>query len=175
MRIGITGVPGTGKTTLAKEIAKLHNLNYIDINKLIEEKQLWSYIDPVDNAKIVNLAALKRELQNMPDNSIVESHLVCEMELPLDVVIVLRTPLKMLEYRLSKRKYDSAKIRSNIYSELLDYCTERALRRYKEKETVVYEINTANNIDKNMQEIKQILNNDGDKFRAPWIDISKEF
>lgn len=175
MRLGITGVPGTGKTTLAKKIAELHNLSYLDINELIERKKLWSYVDPVDDAKIVNLIGLNRELQNLPDNCVIESHLVCEMELPLDVLIVLRTPLKVLEKRLNNRNYNNTKIRSNIYSELLDYCTERALHKYKGKKTRIYEINTAKTLDHNLKEIEKILGNDGEEFKAPWVDISKEF
>ncbi|MCD6398342.1 MAG: AAA family ATPase, partial [Candidatus Aenigmarchaeota archaeon] len=33
MKIGITGTPGTGKTEVSKELSKLLNYKYIDLNK----------------------------------------------------------------------------------------------------------------------------------------------
>ncbi len=171
MRIGITGVPGTGKSTLAKRISEKYIIPIVDITKLINEKKLWTSIDPADDAKIVNLIALKRELQTIPENCILESHLVCEIELPLDKIIVLRTPIKTLENRLKGRGYDDNKIKSNVYSELLDYCTMKALRRYNGKRTEIYEVLTNGQIEESMGHIDKILLDDGRHLKAPWVDI----
>ncbi len=170
MRIGITGVPGTGKTTLSKELSKILNYKYININDIVNEKELWVVIDPTDNAKVVNLRGLEEYLQNnLEENSVYDGHLLCEMQLPLDIIIVLRTPTKILGKRLEERNYNSAKIKANIYSEAMDYCTEKAIRKYDKSK--VYEILTDKKIEENLKEIKQILKGEGKQFLAPWVTM----
>ena len=41
----ITGTPGTGKTTLAKIIAKDFNYEYIDVNKIINKYKIVQAYD----------------------------------------------------------------------------------------------------------------------------------
>lgn len=174
MRIGITGVPGSGKTTLSKLICEKHNLQYISINDLINEKGFWTTIDARDDAKVVNMIALKKELQNVPENCVVEGHLLCEFPVPLDILIILRLPIKLLEKRLTEREYNDFKMKSNIYSELLDYCTDRAKCKYSNSpKTIMYEVLTNKTIEECMDDIDKIINGSGDKFRAPWVNLSE--
>ena len=58
----ITGVPGTGKTTLAKSLCKKTGAAIIEINELAELLGLYSHTDPSDGAKVVRLKKLEREL-----------------------------------------------------------------------------------------------------------------
>ena len=54
--IGITGSPGTGKKTIAKELSKNMNIDVFDINKFIIENNLAEYEEGqliVDNLKDV--------------------------------------------------------------------------------------------------------------------------
>lgn len=176
MRIGVTGVPGVGKTTVAKHIAEKYMLPLIEVNALVKEKGLWTKVDPSDDALIVNMAALKKELESLPEDCVIEGHLVCEFDLALDKLIVLRTPIKSLERRLRQRGYDDEKVKANIYSELLDYCTERSIRKYKGKMTEIYEIITEKPFEEIAEDVDAIVKDKENKKRlkAPWVDIAKE-
>ena len=173
MRIGITGVPGSGKTTLSKLVSEKYNLQYISINDLINEKEFWTTIDARDDAKVVNMIALKKELQNLPDNCVIEGHLLCEFPVPLDILIILRVPIKLLEKRLTEREYNDFKMKSNIYSELLDYCTDRAKCKYCKSQTIMYEVLTNKTVEECLDDIDQIINGNGQKFKAPWVNLSE--
>jgi len=173
MRIGITGVPGSGKTTLSKLVSEKYNLQYISVNDLINEKDLWTTIDARDDAKVVNMIALKKELQNIPENCVIEGHLLCEFPVPLDILIILRVPTKLLEKRLNEREYNDFKMKSNLYSELLDYCTDRAKCKYCNSPTTMYEIITNKKIEDCMDDIELILSGNGDKLKAPWVNLSE--
>jgi len=173
MRIGITGVPGSGKTTLSKLICEKYNFKYVSVNDLVNEKELWTTIDARDDAKVVNMIALKKELLNLPDNCVIEGHLLCEFPVQLDMLIILRVPIKLLEKRLTEREYNEFKIKSNLYSELLDYCTDRAKCKYCNSPTAMYEVLTNKTIEECMDDIDKIINGSGDKFKAPWVNLSE--
>jgi broad-specificity NMP kinase len=49
-------------------------------------------------------------------------HLVPEIKIKYDMIIVLRIGLKLLVERLEERGYQKEKIRENIVSESIDYC-----------------------------------------------------
>ena len=142
VKLVITGVPGTGKTHLARFLSKKLKHPIIEVNKLINEKNLWKVKDEF-GAKIARMVPLKKALdaELAPlDNYILEGHLACEFELPADHVVVCRTEPAELEKRLAKRKYPKAKLDENIFAELLDYCTICAGKNYPKK--IIIELDT---------------------------------
>ena len=120
MRIVLTGCPGVGKSTIARALAKELNLELVDIKKLVSKNKLANKKHEVD---LVLLAKALAKETNKKSNYVVEGHLACEIKIPNDFVIVLRTNPKILETRLAKRKYSKNKIEENILAEVLDYCT----------------------------------------------------
>lgn len=140
----ITGVPGTGKTTVAKLLSQGSETALIDINKLVNALSLYTHTDEDDGAKVVRLPELEAELTDAikaeKRSVIVEGHLGCEMKLPVSKAIVLRCEPKTLRARLSTRGYSPSKISENALSEALDYCTVLSEKKYGKAK--VWEIDT---------------------------------
>lgn len=140
MKIVISGTPGTGKTTVAKILSKKTNLQHIDVNKVVSEHGLVK-------EDIVNIEKLEEVLKEM--EGIIEGHLTCEMRLN-DKIFVLRCKPDILKQRLLPRNYSKKKLKNNIESEALDYCTIVAEKNYKK----VYEIDTS---DRTPEEVAEII------------------
>lgn len=140
----VTGVPGTGKTTVAKLLSGKTGAALLDINKMVEVAKLYSGVDVADGAKIVRMKELQAELSSAIKSEkrsiIVEGHLGCEMKLPVSKVIVLRCEPKMLRQRMASRSYPAEKVAANALSEALDYCTVWSEKNYGKKK--VWEIDT---------------------------------
>jgi adenylate kinase len=156
----VTGSVGSGKTTLSKKLAKKLYLKYIDVNKLITENKLDSGYDKKRKCKIIDIKKLNNFIinliKNSKENSIIDSHL--SHFLPknfIDLCIVTKCSLKVLENRLKKRKYPKAKIRENLDCEIFDNCLNEA-KALKHKILV---INTTKGIkiDEFSKKIKVIL------------------
>lgn len=58
----ITGTPGTGKTTLAKNLAKRLDYYYVDVNKFISKNKLSEGYDKKRKTKIVDAKKLNKKL-----------------------------------------------------------------------------------------------------------------
>lgn len=130
MRIVITGSPGTGKSTIARLLADKLGIRLVDIKEIVNGKGLCQ--GPECEVDVLELAK-ELEFLEGEDDFIVEGHLACEMELPAEFVIVLRTNPEVLKQRLSQRKYDEKKLNENLMAEMLDYCTQRAAAMYPRK------------------------------------------
>jgi len=146
-RIVITGCPGTGKTTLAEELGKELGLKVIHVDRdFIKENDLGLGFDKDRDSVEVDLEKLEDFLKG--EKAIIESHLLCEIELKDALVIVLRCDPSELRNRLEKRGYSEGKIRENVEAEIVDYCVEKARENYSE----VHEVETT---DRDVEETKQ--------------------
>jgi len=134
-KIIVTGTPGTGKTFVARRISKKLNYTYVDVNKIIKEKNLGERYDRKRRCYEVDVNKLNRELikiikeeKNKKTKGIViDSHL--SHYLPkryVDLCIVTKCDLKTLKKRLERRKYPKAKIRENLDAEIFDVCLNEA-------------------------------------------------
>ena len=140
----ITGVPGAGKTLLARALCEKTGAFLLEINELAELLGLYTHTDPKDGAKVVRLGELARELSAAikaeKKSVIAEGHLGCEMKLPVQKVLVLRCDPRELRARLATRNYPAAKLSQNALSEALDYCTVQSEKQYGSRK--VWEIDT---------------------------------
>ncbi len=149
MKILITGTPGTGKTAIARKLAKKLNFKLINEKnfalktKTGKKKGKEIEIDTKKFQKKIN------ELLKDKKNIIIEGHVLCEMKIKADLVFLLRTKRALLEKRLKKKGYNEIKIQDNLFCEETDYCKKKTLKNYKK----VIEVKNEKTLNSSLQKI----------------------
>lgn len=141
MLIALTGTPGTGKTTIAKQLKKTYRI--IELNTLIKQRGLYTQVDQVRECLVADLEEVQRQVAGcvQPESvNLVEGHFSHELSC-VDAVIVLRCHPRVLKQRLSARGYSMLKIQENLEAEVLDVILCEACEAHEK----VYEIDTSNN------------------------------
>ncbi len=134
MIIIVTGTPGVGKTVFAKELARLLEWRYVDLNDLLIKLNLIEGYDAYRKAYIIDTNNAWDSIKDylLSKNSIVDSHIAQDI-IPRKYVhlcIVLRCEPNELVRRLKAKSYNSEKIRENVQAEILDVIYADALSRY---------------------------------------------
>ena len=140
MMYGITGTPGTGKSSIAEALREqgfpvLH-LSETTGDYVIEE-------DPLRETLVIDDDRWAAEF--VPFDGVVEGHLA--HLLPCDRVAVLRCRPDVLAARLQGRGYGEEKVRENTLAEALDVVLVETLELFSPEQ--VYELDTT---DKTIQE-----------------------
>lgn len=120
--VALTGVPGTGKSTLAAELAR-RGVGVVDLNAFARARGLLREKDAARGAWIVDMdelaEALDGALEALDDALVVvEGHFAHEMD--VDLVVLLRCDPLVLVERLRARGWSDAKVRENVEAEALD-------------------------------------------------------
>lgn len=165
--ITVTGTPGTGKTTVAKGLAKRLDFKYIDANTIIKKHKLSEGYDKKRKSRIIDIKKLNKALikeismlKNDKGNKagcngiVIDSHL--SHYLPkryVDLCIVTRCNLKELKRRLKKRKYNQNKVRENMDAEIFDVCLAEA----REKGHKTIESDTTKGIKQKLNKLIKLL------------------
>jgi|SRR3989344_4665126 len=156
MIIIVTGSVGTGKTKIARAIAKKYNLNYLDLNELIVKNKLYENYDRKFKTYIVDVKKVNKfliKLIKKEKNLVIDSHLSHYLNKKyVDLCIVTKCDIKILKKRLEKRKYSKEKIRENLDAEILDVCLIEAL----DNNHKVKVIDTTKGFNQNKLNIKKI-------------------
>lgn len=154
MLIGLTGTPGTGKTSVSKLLEKRSGWKIIYLNDLIKEEHLYTEVDKKRDAVVADMELIRERLagifeyekgqdgekekvngEEKENITIIESHLAHYIT---DIVIVLRAYPPELKKRLEKRGYSEEKINENAEAESIDLILAEAFEWCKK----VFEVNT---------------------------------
>jgi adenylate kinase len=147
MRIGITGTPGTGKTTVAEALDR----EVISIKEFARERGLGEEKELFE----IDTEAVKEAL---PEGCWVEGHLAHKVG--VDYCIVLRTRPDILEERLEDRDYSDEKVQENLEAEKMDLILSEAFEATK-----VYEIDTTKkSLEDVVDEINSAVKNKESKY-----------
>jgi adenylate kinase len=148
----VSGTPGTGKTTVSKNLLNYFKAKVISLNELaISEKLIINY-DTERETSVINEKKLVRyvikliECYNKQDLEIliIESHFSDIVPGQyIDYVIILRCDPDELYIRLKERGYKKEKIRENVQSEILGNSPNYFLDKKLNKP--IMEIDTTNN------------------------------
>lgn len=161
MRIMITGSPGVGKTTVANALGKKLKCKVVNENEFAVGKGIGTW-NVEEDELVVPLRTLEKALNKMLENEkkiIVEGHLLCEIKLKVDFVVLLRLHPELLEARLAMRGYKAEKVQNNVLCEGIDYCKKHALRKYPKKRII--EIYAGKNIKETIAQILSALKKTG--------------
>ncbi|KAF6028039.1 AK6 [Bugula neritina] len=158
----ITGTPGTGKSTLGKELAERASLNYINVGELA---QLNNYFDGYDEERQCPILNDDQVVDEMEDTmqqggNVVDYHgSDLFPERWFDLVIVLRCDNKNLYDRLENRGYSGKKLSDNIECEIMQTLLEEARESYAEEVVVELPSNTPDDLESNLDRIQLWMEN----------------
>lgn len=148
----ITGTPGTGKTSLAKELSLLTQYKHIEGNKVLKKASKTFDLRTGSNllTEKQTSRALESEISKVKSSKnpqkgvIIDSHMSHFLRNNLvDFCIILKAPsLKALQKRLKLRKYSSHKIRENLDSEIFGICLNEALEHGFSSKSAIFQSNT---------------------------------
>jgi len=147
----ISGTPGCGKTSVAKEISNLINVKIISLNELAISDNFSFEYDKERKTNIVDfeiflpyvLKKIEKIQQENPPYLIIESHFSDIIpEKFIDYVFILRCDPDELFKRLEKKNYDIKKITENTQAEILGNCVNYFIQ--KQIKAPIFEIDTTN-------------------------------
>ncbi|MFB6116321.1 MAG: adenylate kinase family protein [Candidatus Nanosalina sp.] len=150
MKIGVTGTPGTGKSTISKQL----DGRVVDLKEYLEEKDLGEVNE--DGEIEVEIEELRENTPEEPADRdlILEGHLAHFLD--LDYCVVLRCRPDVLRERLEKRDYSSEKVEENIESEKMDLILSQAVRNQEK----VFEVDTTGkDVEEVVDEVRKGIEN----------------
>jgi adenylate kinase len=133
MMCGITGTPGTGKTSVADELKRLGS-PVLHLSDTVS-----GYIIAEDKGRDTRIIDEERwAAAFIPFDGFVEGHLA--HLLPCDRIVVLRCRPDIIMERLNRRGYREEKIRENALAEALDVILIETVDSYSPEQ--IYELDT---------------------------------
>jgi adenylate kinase len=158
--IGISGTPGTGKSSVARELSKELQIPVIELSEFVVNNNLYLYYDAIRNSYVVDEEKVRNSMAKLYRERgafIIVGHYVEILERDLyELVIVLRrNPIELLNI-LKTRRWPDSKVAENVEAELLSVCTFNAIEELGEDLVVEVDV-TSKNVSEVVNEIMDIL------------------
>lgn len=137
MNFLITGTPGCGKTTLAKNLAKKLKLKTINEKDFALKNGIGEFNE--ENELEIPIKEFEKKANKFLEKNkgiIFEGHTLAEMKLAVDKVILIKIDPEELEARLLNRNYTDEKIMDNVFCEGIDYIKKKVLKNYKKSKII---------------------------------------
>ncbi|MHA2204043.1 MAG: adenylate kinase family protein [Candidatus Hodarchaeales archaeon] len=157
-RLYITGVTGTGKTSVAKKLTEQLSLDYLEVNTLVLEKGFYLGYDINRDSVIIDDELLISQIESI----LTDKKRLCLVGgiIPLkkrfNLIIVLRCGVNILKQRLISRNYPKAKIESNVEAEIMNVVYYEAIELFSDQKVV--EVNNDDfSIDETCNQIISII------------------
>ena len=141
----ITGTPGVGKTTLAKNLTQNSHFKLFELNSTIKNEKLYARFDRARKTYVIDEEKVRRRLGSLARSSqriVLPTHLVGRFlpKASVESALVLRLDPVDLYERLRARGWTKRKAWENTEAEILDVCYQES--RLLLGSQKVYEIDT---------------------------------
>jgi len=142
--IGISGTPGTGKSSVARELSLRLQIPLIELSTYVMENNLYVYYDELRNSYIIDEDKVRERLVEIYKKEgalIIVGHYleILPRELFELVFILRRDPYELINI-LKLRGWSDHKVAENIEAELLSICTLNAIEELGED--IIVEVDT---------------------------------
>lgn len=143
----VAGVPGTGKSTLSRWLARRLNGVHLNLTRFVLEKGIWINYDKTRRSFVIDYEKLLKILRRLFAYKrfiVFDTHwveVVKDANITPERIIVLRTNPLVLAERLSVRGWPQRKVAENVEAELLGVVSREAIECFGKN--LVYEIDTS--------------------------------
>ncbi len=155
LRIYITGVPATGKTSIAKELSQQLSLCYFEINDIVIEHNFTLGYDINRDTLIIDDELIIPHLESLFN----KHERIClvgslfPLKTKVDIIFIIHCAIPVLRQRLRERNYSDEKIEANVEAEIMNLIYYDASEFFPQR--IIYEI--TNNFDTVNKTCDQII------------------
>lgn len=118
MIVAITGIPASGKTTLAKKLSQQLKFEYHSSYDLAKQAKAITGKDRRRSVDIVDEKKLSKAVAKLKENHIIDGHF--SHLLPVHACILVKCDRKTLRQRMKKRNYPEKKIVENLEADIFE-------------------------------------------------------
>jgi len=169
MSIVISGNPGTGKHTIAHQIAQRLGLSIIDINEVAKSEGLFEENKGTNDVDIEKLEKILRNKTS--EKNLIVGHLapyVLDTNQVRMMIILRRDPYELISV-YKERRYTENKIKENAGSEILGIIVHDATIRFNKK---TFQINNSRrSVEETVEEVMSLILMNKASEEVDWLDL----